>query len=63
MYTQDYSNPTAHKIESLVKLEAEYGPLPQYSPAIDDVLDCLKEVHISIIIMLFEFYTLSYLSM
>jgi hypothetical protein len=42
------TNQTAHKIESLVKLEAEYGPLPQYSPAIDDVLDYLKEVHISI---------------
>ena len=41
----DYSNSTAHKIESLVKLEAEYGPLPQYSPAIDDVLDYLKEVY------------------
>ena len=34
----------AHKIEHLVKLEAEYGPLPQYSPAIDDVLGYLKKV-------------------
>ena len=48
MFTQDYSNPTAHNIESLVKLEAEYGPLPQYSPAIDNVLDYLKEVYLSI---------------
>jgi hypothetical protein len=39
----------AHKIESLVKLEAEYGPLPQYSPAIDNVLDYLKELHGSIV--------------
>jgi HEAT repeat protein len=39
----------AHKIESLVKLEAEYGPLPQYSPAIDDVLDYLKELHGSVV--------------
>ncbi|CAI8041977.1 hypothetical protein GBAR_LOCUS23305 [Geodia barretti] len=38
----------AHKIESLVKLEAEYGPLPQYSPAID-ALDYLKEHHGSIV--------------
>ena len=37
----------AHKIESLVKLEAQYGPLPQYSPAIDDVLGYLKKVCMS----------------
>ena len=48
IFTQDYSNPTAHNIESLVKLEAEYGPLPQYYPAIDNVLDYLKEVYLSI---------------
>ena len=37
-------NLVAHKIEHLVKLESEYGPLPQYSPAIDDVLGYLKKV-------------------
>ena len=34
----------AHKIEALVKLEAQYGQLPEYSPAIDDVLEYLKPV-------------------
>ena len=34
----------AHVIEHLVKLEAKYGPLPDYSPAIDDVLEYLSEV-------------------
>ena len=36
---------TAHKIESLVKLEAKYGPLPGFSPAVDDVLEYLKQVN------------------
>ena len=34
----------AHKIESLVKLEAKYGPLSGFSPAVDDVLEYLKQV-------------------
>jgi hypothetical protein len=32
----------AHKIESLVKLETTYGPLTEYSPAIEDVLAYLE---------------------
>ena len=35
---------TAHKMEALVKLEAQYGQLPEFSPAIDDVLEYLKTV-------------------
>ena len=35
---------TAHKIEDLLKLEAKYGPLPGFTPAIDDVLNYLKQV-------------------
>ena len=34
-------------IEYLVKLEAKYGPLPDYSPAIDDVLEYLSEVKLA----------------
>ena len=35
---------TAHTIEGLVKLEAKYGPLIGFSPAVDDVLDYLQSV-------------------
>ena len=35
---------TAHKIKTLVKMEAQYGQLPEYSPAIDDVLDYVQKV-------------------
>ena len=35
---------TAHKMEALVKLEARYGQLPGFSPAINDVLAYLKTV-------------------
>ena len=35
---------TAHKMEALVKLEAQYGQLPEFSPAIDDVVEYLKTV-------------------
>ena len=35
---------SAHKVEALVKLEAQYGQLPGVSPAVDDVLEFLKTV-------------------
>ena len=35
---------TAHTIEGLVKLEAKYGPLIGFSPAVYDVLDYLQSV-------------------
>ena len=34
----------AHKLEKLIKLEAEYGPVQDFYPAIDDVLDYLRTV-------------------
>ena len=34
----------AHGIEHLVKLESKRGPLPNYSPAIEEVLEYLTEV-------------------
>ena len=34
----------AHQVQSLVKLEAKYGPLPEFPPAIDDVLDYFESV-------------------
>ena len=36
--------PTAHKIEALVKQEVRYGTLPEYSPAVNDVLEYIKPV-------------------
>ena len=48
------SNPAAHKIESLVKLEAKYGPLPQYSPSINDALEYLKKVCLGIFSAIFS---------
>ena len=39
-----FNHIAAHKIETLVKLESQYAPLPHYSPAIDDVLHYLKPV-------------------
>ena len=38
------STAAAEKLETLVKLEAEYGPLPDYTPAIEDVLAYLQQV-------------------
>ena len=38
------STAAAQKLETLVKLEAEYGPLPDYTPAIEDVLAYLQQV-------------------
>ena len=35
---------TAHKLEKLIKLEAEYGQAPSFDPAIDVVLEYLKPV-------------------
>ena len=34
----------AHKLRDLLELEAKYGPLTGYTPAINDVLDYLKQV-------------------
>lgn len=36
---------TAHKLRDLLELEAKYGPLPGYTPAIDAVLNHLTQVH------------------
>ena len=41
----------AHKVEHLVKLEAKCGPLPNQSPAIDEVLDYLAKVCIKNILI------------
>jgi len=45
---------TAHKIEDLLELEAKYGPLPGFTPAIDDVLNYLRQVKKNIICIALE---------
>ena len=39
-----YHVATAHTLEHLVKLESQRGPLSEFSPAIDDVLEYLTQV-------------------
>ena len=42
-YKKNYIS-TAHLIEQLVKLEAEFGPPPAQEPALNEVLNYLTEV-------------------
>ena len=50
----------AHKLEKLVKLEAEFGPTPSFSPTIDDVLEYLITVCFLLLIIVslntFEYF-------
>ena len=43
---------TVSRLGQLLELESEYGPLPGYTPALDEALGYLQEVYIMLVLVL-----------